>query len=503
GLARGYVGRAGLSAERFVANPFGGAGERMYRTGDLVKWNAGGELEYLGRTDDQVKVRGFRIELGEIETVLLAQPGIAQAAVIVREDTPGDKRIVGYVTSAAGSPELPAPALDAAGIRAALHTHLPEYMVPSAIITLDALPLTVNGKVDRRALPAPDYAAPRAGRGPVTPEERFLCAAFAEVLGIDEVELDDNFFDLGGHSLLAVRLISKIRSAAGIDVSLINFMQRPTVADLAELLSHPISSKPFEPILPFRTTGTQPPLFCLPPVSGLSWTYSGLLRHLGTEQPLYGLQAPMRGEEVADPGPEDLVGWYVDHIRSVQVNGPYRLLGYSVGGNIAHAVAVELQRQGAEVDFLALLDSYPVQAETAPSQELDDSMLLMELLDGLGIKPDVDTSTITAAEAHHVVLRHLGGSWDIQESDMSAYLRNVRTNSRFRREVALGLYRGPGLHFMALRAGRGSREDVSHVWREFFDGELRVVPVDSDHAGMCDLRPLAQIGPVLAEQLAK
>ena len=232
GLARGYLNRAGLTAERFIADPHGVSGSRMYRTGDLARWRADGVLEFLGRADAQVKLRGFRIEPGEIEAVLLRQAGVSAAAVIARApEGGGEQRLVGYVVPAAGA--VP----DVAQLRAALSSALPDYMVPSAFVVLERLPLTQNGKLDRRALPAPEAGSAREYRPARTPAEAVLCALFAEVLRVGRVGLDDNFFELGGHSLLATRLIGRVRASLGVELSIRSLFEAPSVGQLSQRLS--------------------------------------------------------------------------------------------------------------------------------------------------------------------------------------------------------------------------------------------------------------------------
>ena len=237
GLARGYFKRPALTAERFVADPYGAPGARMYRTGDLARWSGHGQIDYLGRVDDQVKVRGFRIELGEIDAALAAHPGVVKCAVVVREtgpasgDGPGAQQLVAYVVPVVGRP-----APEPGELRAHLASLLPNYMIPAAFVLLDDLPLTANRKLDRKALPAPDFGAACAGRGPRTAQEKALCQIFAEILQIEQVGIDDNFFDLGGHSLIATRVVSRIRPRLGAELPVRALFEAPTVSALADRL---------------------------------------------------------------------------------------------------------------------------------------------------------------------------------------------------------------------------------------------------------------------------
>ncbi|ANF85841.1 Putative non-ribosomal peptide synthetase [Pseudomonas antarctica] len=352
GVAKGYLNRPELTAEKFVDDPFN-AGALMYRTGDLGRWTADGLLECIGRNDDQVKIRGFRIELGEIEARLASFASIQDVVVLAREDVPGDKRLVAYFTWAAAPVGID-------NVRAHLHGQLPDYMLPSAYVPLAHLPLTANGKVDRKALPLPalDAFTHRDFEAPADALEDTLAQLWAGVLKLEQVGRHDSFFELGGHSLLAIRLVN-LMDEAGLQVSLAELFQHASVASVAAMLRQ----RTDEPVvrdsalITVRSSGSQPPLFLIHEFSGMDVYFPALGQHLPGDYPIYGLAGLALGEAHLNTM-EGLAARLVGLIRSVQPHGPYRVAGWSFGGVLAYEVAMQLLGLDEAVEFLGLIDSY-------------------------------------------------------------------------------------------------------------------------------------------------
>jgi amino acid adenylation domain-containing protein/non-ribosomal peptide synthase protein (TIGR01720 family) len=355
GLARGYCNRPDLTQQRFIDNPFSSAPQaRLYKTGDLVRFLSDGNLELLGRIDNQVKLRGFRIELGEIEAVLSQHPSVLQVTAIVREDVPGDKRLIAYLVGA----ESEAIAHD---LRQFLKDRLPEYMVPMAFVFLDALPLNPNGKIDRRALPAPDANSIAVDTNFAPPRdvvEQQLVEIWSEVLNLYPIGVKGNFFNLGGHSLLAVQLMSKIEQQFGIILPLAALFQNPTIEQLAVTLRQPIDELQWSSLIPIKSSGSKPPFFCVPGAGGNPLYLYNLAHHLDRDRPFYALQSVgLDGQSEPHSCIEDMAADYIQSIQSLQPQGPYLLGGHSFGGQVAFEMALQLQKMGQEVSLLAFLDS--------------------------------------------------------------------------------------------------------------------------------------------------
>ncbi|MCD0448730.1 amino acid adenylation domain-containing protein [Actinocorallia sp. API 0066] len=485
GLARGYLDRPGLTAERFVACPAGPPGARMYRTGDLVRWKDG-LLEYVDRADFQVKVRGFRIELGEIEAALDAHPYVARAAVLARQDRPGEKRLVAYAVPHEGL----APEPDE--LRSYLAGQLPSYMVPAAVVVLDAFPLNGSGKLDRAALPAPGFS--RTGRPPATPDEERLCAVVAEVLGLPSVHADVSFFDLGGDSIAALRLAARAREA-GFEITPRMVFTRQTVAGL---LGGDDPELGLDVLLPIRTRGEGAPLFCVHPAAGLSWPYFAFLPHL--PGPLYGLQSRALSEPAyRAPSVRAMAEDYAARIVETQPSGPYHLLGWSLGGLIAFEAALILAERGHRIGTLCLLDSFHSQDLTTDEREV-----IPELLQSIGIDEKIagDPSAPDVA-AIMAELRSRGDAFATLEEDQllavySTYENGLRIVDGY---TPTGVAPAPIVFF---RATRGLRADSPspQTWSPYATG-LEVHDLDVEHHFLMEPHAVREITAVLAARLTK
>jgi amino acid adenylation domain-containing protein len=501
GVAQGYLNRSELTDERFVNHPFvenGQNGERLYRTGDLARFLSNGDLEYLGRIDHQVKLRGFRIELGEIEAVLAQYPAIREAVVLVREDVPGDQRLVAYLVAKDALPE-------SAELRRHVASHLPEHMVPSAYVLLESLPLTANGKVDRKALPAPaggvlaerneTYVAPRDAL------ESELVRIWEELLGTSPVGIRENFFALGGHSLLAVRLMSQLKKQFGQDLPLALLFQGGTIEQLADLLRRQGLAPTHASLVPIQPHGDKAPFFCVHPVGGSVFCYNDLSLALGSDQPFYGLQA--RGlEQGQEPLTliQEMAASYIDEMRSVQSEGPYHLGGWSLGGIVAFEMAHQLRRAGQEVASLVLFDSFAPELIRQQGEIREGDSLrsfAYDLAGGVGVTSTGEVPEWFAqldgmeSESALRLLFQQVTTYNFMANDESSYEQFCRLFRVFQANLlALQSYEPERyMHDVTLlrasvrplQAEQNTQFDLNNGWQPLVKGELTVHEVPGDH----------------------
>ncbi|MFE4464228.1 amino acid adenylation domain-containing protein [Oerskovia sp. NPDC056781] len=527
GLARGYHGAPGLSAERFVADPFGVPGARMYRTGDVVRRRPDGQLDFLGRSDGQVKIRGYRVEPGESQAVLARDPRVAQCAVVARRGVGDGHVLVGYVVLAETSDGDTALLTD---VLRTMRRTIPDHLVPSALVPLDELPLTPHAKLDVRRLPAPDLTRV-GGREPRTDLERELCAIFAEVLGVTTFGADDDFYAAGGHSLLAMRAVSMVRTRLGRPLSVGVLVTAPTVEAIVAHWDAP-ETDPFAGTLTLRApspgSGTAP-LFCFAPAGGLGWSFASLVPHVPAGTAVHALQSPrLAGPDGVPSSLVDLAEQSLRSVREVAPRGPYHLLGYSFGAHLAHLVATRLQEAGDVVASLTMLDAeavvpgvggavgqggHPRRGNASPSAEgteddADDLAsvevdALRSLLAAGGADPD-----LFAAPTRDDVLDVLAdapGAWgDLDEDGLAAVVDTYLYSCDLMGQASYTPFRGDLLLFTAHEGA--DRQDLTaqrDAWAPHVTGTVTQHAVLAGHHDMVSPAAIGQLGPVLARHLSQ
>ncbi|MFF7656551.1 amino acid adenylation domain-containing protein [Streptomyces sp. NPDC007983] len=510
GVARGYLNRPELTAERFLPDRFhnsdsdsgsggegggeGGGGQGlMYRTGDLVRMRPDGAVEYIGRTDHQVKLHGFRMELGEVEAALERSGDVGQAVATVREDRPGDRRLVAYVTPAPG--RVP----DTVKLRASVADTLPLYMVPSAVVAVDVFPLTAHAKIDRKALPAPVVEQAAMVETHLTQSELMLSRLFAEVLGIEQVGPRESFFDLGGSSVLAARLLARVRSEMDLDLSIRMLVESPTPAELSRRLTGEEPQDSFEVLLPLMTKGTARPLFCMRHLGGTAWCYGVLAQHFSLDYPIYGLQSHTFQEfETPVDTIAAIAADYADRIAGVQARGPYRLLGWSFGGILAHAVATEFQKRGEEIEFLGIfnIDPHLTQKEDRDEQGLIELILQINGKDLADYQRPLRYEDI--AEFADMATNY---AWRGRKSAAETFVGTMLTDLGAWREHRPEKYSGT-MHFFAADPSPVAEAASSGAWEPYVAGDIVRHELGCVHEEMLSSpRVLRQVAEIVSGHL--
>lgn len=509
-LARGYLGQPELTAERFIDDPFSGSdnsGGRLYKSGDVARFRRDGAVEFLGRSDDQIKLRGLRIELGDIERALTNAPGVASAEVLLRQPDAGEPRLVAYVQLASPRPEG-ADFQETGALRAHLVRHLaqrlPDYMLPAAFVTVDEWPLTANGKLNRRALPLPEMEA-SAGGGLASDTQRMLAALFSAELGIERaLGPDDDFFRLGGDSLSAVHLLLAIEKHFQCDPGFGTLFAAPTVAALAEHLDTPAEAADDGLGASVQLSlgpAECPPLFAIHPAGGIAWNYRELAGVLSPARTVFGLQSPALDPHSPLPDSIDaLAARYVATLSAIYPQGPVHLAGWSVGGIIAHAMACHLREQSREVGMVALLDAYPAECWRA-EPEPDPVAALRALLAIAGYDPEQHLALDTREKVIAFLRRGDSALGNLPEAALDGVVRAVTGTNRLVRGHYHGYFDGGVTH---LRAGRDHAQRPSlqsSLWAGYA-GEIDAVELSFFHAEMTGRDASECIAPLLSRRMA-